>query len=123
MKNLIFTFALIVALTSNSVYAQSGNNLDSRVANTTREMSAQLGLNESEYIKLKALNRERFSKAAQISSMYSNDIAMRDMKMTELQDSYETELRSFLNNKQLESYASFKESNASFTAFSEEETK
>jgi hypothetical protein len=122
MKNLIFTFALILTLTSGSAFAQSGN-LDSRVANTTREMSAQLGLNESEYIKLKALNRERFSRAAQISSMYSNDVAMREMKMNELQNSYETELRSFLNSKQLESYASYKESNANFTAFSDEENK
>lgn len=123
MKNLIFTFALVLALTSGSAFAQSGNNLDSRVANATREMSAQLGLNESEYIKLKALNRDRFSRAAQINSMYSNDVAMREMKLNELQNSYETELRAFLNPKQLESYASYKESNANFTAFSDEDKK
>ena len=123
MKNATFTFALIIALASGSVHAQSGNSIDAKAAATTRDMSTQLNLNESEYIRLRSLNRERFMKAYEISRMYSNDIAMRDKKMNEMQSAYETELRSFLNAKQLEAYATFKENNANFTALGTEETK
>jgi hypothetical protein len=123
MKNATFTFALIIALASGSVNAQTGNSLDARVAATTREMSSQLNLNESEYIRLRSLNRERFLKASEITRMYSNDVAMRDKKMNEMQNAYETELQSFLNAKQLEAYSIYKETNANFTAFGTEETK
>lgn len=119
MKNFIYTFALVISVAGTAM-AQSSED---RASTVTREMSAKLSLNEMEYIKLKALNRERFTKAAQISSMYSNDIAMRDMKLNELQNSYDSQLKTFLNPKQLESYASYKESNTSFTAFTPEETK
>jgi hypothetical protein len=123
MKNFIYTFAFVISITGSAM-AQSGTSVDSRASSVTRDMSAKMSLNESEYIKLKALNRERFSKAAEISSMYSNDVAMRDMKLAELQSSYDSQLNAFLSPKQLEAYASFKENNASFTAFSpEEETK
>ena len=119
MKNIIYTFALVFAFAGTAM-AQSAED---RASTVTRDMSAKLSLNEMEYIKLKALNRERYTKAAQISSMYSNDIAMRDMKLNELQNSYESQLKNFLNPKQLDSYASYKETNTSFTAFSQDETK
>jgi hypothetical protein len=53
--------------------------------------------------------------------MYSNDVAMRDMKLAELQNSYDSQLNAFLSPKQMEAYATFKESNTNFTAFTPEE--
>ena len=120
MKNIIYTFALVFTF-AGSALAQS--TAEERAATVTRDMSEKLSLNESEYIKLKSMNRDRFTRAFEITSQYSNDMAMRDMKLAELQNAYDNQLREFLNPKQLEAYATYKETNTNFTAFTPEETK
>lgn len=125
MKNFVFTFALSLVLSAGA-FAQSGAqsgtaSIDTRVTTVTRNMANELGLNELEYIKLRALNREHFTKQREITSMYSNDMSMRDMKMTELNNAYEAQLNSFLNPKQMEAYASYKENSANYTALTGEE--
>lgn len=120
MKNFVYTFAFVCCFAGTAL-AQSG--IDERVSTVTRDMAAKMSLNESDYIRLKALNRDRYMKASEISSMYSNDISMRNMKYNELQNSYESQLQSFLNPKQIEAYTAYKKANTSFTAFTPEETK
>ncbi len=115
MKKLLFTAAFMLTL-SGAAFAQSGSDLDARVASTTRDMSVKLGLNEFEYVKLKNINREKMAKADEISNTFKNDAAMRDQKLAELQNNYDNQLRSFLNNKQMEAYASYKESTGNYTA-------
>lgn len=125
MKKLLFTSALLLTFTfAINSFAQTTPapaNVDEKASVLTRDMSQQLGLNELEYIKLKALNRERLTKSKQIKTMYSNDIAMRDRKMGELERNYEAELKSFLNAKQEEAYVVYKTNPTNYTALSSEE--
>jgi hypothetical protein len=60
------------------------------------------------------------AKADEITNMYKNDASMRTMKLNELQNTYDNQLRSFLNNKQMEAYASYKTTNSNYTALEEE---
>ena len=116
MKKLLFTAACLLTL-SGAAVAQSGSaDLDNRVASVTRDMSVKLGLNESDYIRLKNINRENMVKADEIANNFKNDATMRNQKLQELQSSYDAQLRTFLNNKQMEAYASYKTSSGNFTA-------
>lgn len=116
MKKLLFTAACVLTL-SGAALAQAGSgDLDNRVATVTRDMSVKLGLNESDYIRLKNMNRENLVKADEITNTYKNDVAMRNQKLQELQTSYDSQLRTFLSSKQLEAYASYKTNNGNFTA-------
>src|SRR5689334_11329186 len=124
MKVIINALALTLLLTTSASFAQSGNTSnDPRVANVTREMSAKLSLNESDYIKLKSLNQEKFSKATEINAMYANDANMRTSKIAELQNSYDSKLKAFLTPAQLDAYATYKTNSTNFTALSEGATK
>lgn len=121
MKKVMLTAAMMLALSTTTLFAQTASNdLDSRVAAVTRDMSVKLGLNESDYIRLKNINREKLVKADEITNMYKNDMGMRNAKLSELQNNYDTQLRSFLNTKQLDAYASYKSSNSNFTALEED---
>ena len=121
MKKLFLSAFAVMVLTTASTSAQSTQqDLESRVASVTRDMSVKLGLNESDYIKLKNLNREMLVKSDEINNTYKNDAAMLNSKLTELQTTYDNQLSSFLNTKQMEAYASYKSSNKSFTALEQE---
>ncbi|MBK0402455.1 hypothetical protein I5M27_05625 [Adhaeribacter sp. BT258] len=123
MKNLPIFLAFTFLCSTGICFAQPGGNLDARVTTVTRSMSAQLGLNEMDYIKLRMVNYDHMAKAAEINSMYSNNATVREMKITELQADYENQLRSILNSKQMEAYAAYKENKSNYTAFSAEALK
>ena len=123
MKNLLFTIAFAFSTATTIGFAEAGGNLDDKVSTVTRNMSTKLGLNESQYINLKALNREKMAKAEEISSMYANDASARAMKISALQVDYENQLQAFLSPKQMESYATYKQNKSNFTAFSADEIK
>src|SRR6476620_3391158 len=116
MKKLLFTAACLLTLSVGSIAQSGSGDLDSRVATVTRDMSVKLGLNESDYIRLKNINRENMVKADEIANSYKNDASMRTQKLQELQTSYDAQLRTFLNNKQIEAYASYKTTGGNFTA-------
>ena len=121
MKKLFLSAFAVMALSTVTTYAQTApQDLESRVATVTRDMSVKLGLNESDYIKVKNLNREKLVKADEIANTYKNDASMRNSKLTELQTTYDNQLSTILNSKQKEAYASYKSSNSSYTALEEE---
>ena len=121
MKKLFLSAIAVMALSTVTTFAQTApQDLEGRVAAVTRDMSVKLGLNESDYIKVKNLNRERLVKADEISNTYKNDVSMRDSKLAELQTTYDNQLSSILNLKQKEAYALYKTSNSSYTALEEE---
>ena len=123
MKKLFLSAIAVMALSTVTTFAQTApapQDLESRVASVTRDMSVKLGLNESDYIKVKNLNRERLVKADEIANTYKNDASMRNSKLAELQTTYDNQLSSILNSKQKEAYASYKTSNSSYTALEEE---
>ena len=121
MKKLILSAFAIMALSTVTTFAQNApQDLETRVATVTRDMSVKLGLNESDYIKVKNLNREKMVKSDEITNMYKNDVSMRNSKLAELQNTYDNQLASILNLKQKEAYASYKTSNSSYTALEED---
>jgi len=120
MKNLTLTFAIVFACFLGSNNSWAGGNLDARAATVTRSMSTQLGLNEMEYIKLRNLNLEHMTKAAEVNRMFSNDPAFLEVKINELKLAYEKELGSILNSKQMESYVAYKENKQNYTVFTAE---
>ena len=123
MKNLRIFLAFMLLSTTGISFAQAGGNLDARVITVTRSMSAQLGLNEMDYIKLKTLNHDNMAKASAINTQYVNDATLREMKISDLQTDYENQLRSLLSPKQMEAYVAYKENKNNHTAFSADELK
>jgi hypothetical protein len=111
MKNLTLTlaFALFMGFAAS---AQNQPKLsaaqDAQVSEQTREMAQKIGLNEREYITLRKLNTERFVQTSQVENMYSNDTQMRDMKIKEIDEHFDSQLQAVLNPKQMESYATYK---------------
>ncbi len=92
----------------------------------TRTMANALHLNELGYIKLKALNRERYTATLALMQAYKNDQQQLTEKLQAVASTYEQQILSFLNEKQLQAYATYKvEVNASsrFVAFTQENTK
>ncbi|GAB2528987.1 hypothetical protein GCM10027189_04650 [Rufibacter soli] len=71
-------------------------------------MVQSMGLNESEYIQIKALNQDRLAKAAEVAKMYSNDTEMRDARLKAIEGEFESDLFKILNARQVDAYAAFK---------------
>ncbi|MBC3541774.1 hypothetical protein ACFSC6_10020 [Rufibacter sediminis] len=110
MKNALLTFCFLFVLVMNAV-AQNGpaNPAVEKTSNSvTRLMVQSIGLNESEYIVVKSLNQERLMKAAEVAKMYGNDAEMRDARLKEIEDTFESELFKVLNSRQVEAYSEFK---------------
>ncbi len=83
---------------------------EKRVNLITRVMAAELGLNEPEYLKLKALNRERVVKADEIAELYSQDQALMDKKLQELEFNFDKKFKAMLSPSQLAAYAAYRQS-------------
>ncbi|WP_181304712.1 hypothetical protein [Rufibacter sp. XAAS-G3-1] len=110
MKNFTLTLCFVFALVMN-VVAQNGPAnpaLEKTTHSVTRLMMQSIGLNESEYIQVKALNHARLTKAAEVAKMYSNDAAARDARLQEIDTNFENDLFKVLNSRQVEAYAEFK---------------
>ncbi|RNI26254.1 hypothetical protein [Rufibacter latericius] len=110
MKNSLLTLGFLFVLVMNAV-AQNGpsNPAVEKTSNSvTRLMVQSIGLNESEYITVKALNQERLVKAAEVAKMYGSDAEMRDARLKEIESNFESELFKVLNSRQVEAYSDFK---------------
>jgi len=86
-------------------------------------MTAELGLNESEYIRLKALNRERIVKGDEISEFYSNNPQIKAQKLQELENNFDKKFKAMLSPSQLAAYAAYKHDPETDLALKEEKTK
>ncbi|MFB9865421.1 hypothetical protein EFA69_02140 [Rufibacter immobilis] len=111
MKNFTLTLCLLFALAVNAM-AQDTPALNKALEKTcnsvTRLMVQSMGLNENEYIQLRALNQKRLAKAAEVAKMYSNDAEMLDARLKEIESSFEGDLYKILNTRQATAYAEFK---------------
>jgi hypothetical protein len=110
MKNFTLTLCFVFALVMN-VVAQNGPAspaLEKTTTSVTRSMMQSIGLNESEYIQIKALNLNRLTKAAEVAKTYSNDAAARDARLQEIDTNFENDLFKVLNSRQVEAYSEFK---------------
>lgn len=121
MKNILLTLGTVILLSITSFAQDLTPSAEKRVNLLTRVMATELGLNESEYIKLKALNRERIIKSDEIAEMYSNDATMQSKKLNELETSFDKKFRAMLNADQLAAYMAYKHGPDSELALSNEE--
>jgi hypothetical protein len=123
MKNALLSLALFT-LTIFTASAQNiSDSADKRITLITRVMTAELGLNESEYIRLKALNRERIVKGDEISEFYSSNPEMKAQKLAELENNFDKKFKAMLSPSQLAAYAAYKHDPESDLALKEEKTK
>jgi sulfate adenylyltransferase subunit 1 (EFTu-like GTPase family) len=82
-------------------------------------MASELGLNESEYLRLKALNRERVVKSDEIAELYAGDQTLQTKKLLELETSFDKKLKAMLSPSQLATYAAYRQSPDTELALSE----
>ncbi|WP_242928721.1 hypothetical protein [Pontibacter vulgaris] len=123
-KTLLIAITALLCYTNS--FAQSVGQTLSREAEAkctemTREMAEKLRLNEPEYIKLKALNREHMIKTEEIRIAFAQDLAARDAKLTELKTVYEKAVVTILTPNQLQAYDAYKSrQNAAYMAAANE---
>jgi len=104
LLSLLFIFLISFAVKAQDI----SDSAEKRIALITRVMTAELGLNESEYIRLKALNRERIVKGDEIAEFYTNDPDMKAKKLMELENNFDKKFRAMLNPNQLAAYSAYK---------------
>ena len=103
MKTTLLTVALLFTLCINGANAQSLTAED-KLNFETRQMATKLGLNEFGFIRLKKLNTEKAIRSQEIITQYAYDATQREIKLAELNKTYDLQLRSFLKPSQLEAY-------------------
>ncbi len=109
MKKAIFTLLLVAALGSWAKAQTIPSSADKRITLLTRVMATELQLNEAEYIKLRALNRERILKSDEVASMYSTDPAILSAKINEVEADFDKQFVTLLNPVQLAAYNTYKQ--------------
>lgn len=113
MKKLITSaFFALTFLVAGSVNASNDLQISAQAANIARQMVAEVQLNESEYIRVKAFTAEKLEKIAEIKKMYSNDAEMMASKIAEAENNYSHNIQSVLSAGQFEKYVAFVERNS-----------
>lgn len=112
MKKFIL-MAVAALISCATAFAQSNTQLtpeaEARCTELTRKMARELRLNEPEYIKLKALNRERMARTDMAMRQYSDDERLLKQQLTKIASAYEQQLITFLKPDQLQAYGNYKE--------------
>ncbi len=120
-KNLLL--ALVAILCCTASFAQHigtpalSREAEAKCTDLTRIMANSLRLNEPEYIKLKALNRELILKTDEIKASATYDAATRSAKLKEIAVAYDKAVTAILTPNQLQAYEAYKEhQNATYMA-------
>ena len=79
-------------------FASAG--LDNRSIEQTRKLSQNLHLNESTFIKVKQLNDQKFQELDKATAMYANDAALKQLKISEIENKYNLQIEAMLNATQ-----------------------
>ncbi|PSR53562.1 hypothetical protein AHMF7605_08495 [Adhaeribacter arboris] len=116
---------IIAAFFSTFTQAQNiPSSAEKRITLLTRVMATELQLNEAEYIKLRALNRERILKSDEIAAMYSDNPAILASKLKEVETDFDKKFTALLNPVQLAAYKTYQETTDSkLTALQEDKTE
>ena len=121
MKQFLLSLFFIILFSYSAEAQQISDSAEKRIALITRVMAAELGLNESEYIRLKAFNRERIVKGDQIAEFYANNPEMKTKKLLELEANFDSKFKAMLNPSQLAAYAAYKHDPESDLALKEKD--
>ena len=103
MKTKLLTIVLFFTFSAGIANAQVLTDED-KLNFETRETARKLGLNEFGFILLKKLNAEKVITTQDIITKYAYDPSQRDLKLAELNKTYDLQLRSFLKPSQLDAY-------------------
>jgi hypothetical protein len=109
MRKILLSVSFFFFATCISYGQDLSPSAEKRVNLITRVMAAELGLNESEYLKLKALNRERVVKSDEIVELYSQDQPLMDKKLQELELNFDKKFKAMLSPSQLAAYAAYRQ--------------
>lgn len=109
MKKYILSISFFLFTALLSMGQDLNSSTEKRVNLLTRVLASELGLNEAEYLKLKALNRERVVKSDEIAELYSNDEKLQSQKIQELEASFERKFKAMLSPTQLASYNAYQQ--------------
>jgi hypothetical protein len=79
----------------------------------SRKIAAKLELNEQEYIQVKALTLQKLRTVNKITDNYAYNPRLQRLKLAEVENGYQWQLRNILNAKQVEQYLARKEESES----------
>jgi len=108
MQKLILSIACFFSLFITASAQEISSSAEKRINLLTRVMATELGLNESEYIRLKTMNRERVIKADELAELYSDNQELMNKKIYELEVSFDKKFTAILSQRQLAAYSQYK---------------
>jgi hypothetical protein len=108
-KHLLFLIFFFFTATL-SMAQDLSSSAEKRINLLTRVMASELGLNEAEYLKLQALNRERVVKSDEIAEFYAHDQEIQAKKLLELEASFDKKFKAMLSPNQLAAYNTYRQS-------------
>lgn len=110
MKKIIFTVVYLFVISTYAVAQDIPASAEKRIDLLTRVIATELQLNKGAYLKLKALNRERILKSDEATTMYSDDAAILNAKLTEIAADFDKKFALTLNPVQLAAYNNYQQS-------------
>jgi len=96
-----------------STLANAAGNADNRSLDQTRKLSQTIQLNESNFIKVKQLNDAKFQEMDKATSQYANDAALKQVKLAEIENRFNTQVEALLNPTQKVAFQNFLNQNNS----------
>ena len=110
MKKTLLFLSFFLFSATLSMAQDLSSSAEKRINLLTRVMAAELGLNEAEYLKLQALNRERVVKSDEIAEFYAHDREIQAKKLLELEASFDKKFKAMLSPNQLAAYNAYRQS-------------
>ena len=110
MKKHLLFLSFIFFTATLSMAQDLSSSAEKRINLLTRVMASELGLNEAEYLKLQALNRERVVKSDEIAEFYAHDREIQAKKLLELEASFDKKFKAMLSPNQLTAYNAYRQS-------------
>jgi len=108
MKKLLLIISFFCFFSGMAFAQDISSSAEKRINLLTRVMATELNLNESEYLRLRSLNRERVVKADEIAELYGDNQEMLTKKINELEISFDKKFTAMLNPTQLAAYSQYK---------------
>jgi len=104
MKKLFTSALLFVVLVSAQAAQDTPDQIKAKATETTRQLAQKIGLNEQEYIRIKAFTVEKLMAAKEVNEMYANDADMRTKKLQAIDEEYNKNVLATLSPKQHENF-------------------
>ena len=104
MKKLFTSAFLFLVFLSAQAAQDTPDQIKAKATETTRTLAQKIGLNEQEYIRIKAYTVEKLMAVKEVNEMYANDAEMRTKKLQAIETEYNKSVVAVLSPKQNESF-------------------